>query len=188
VNTTVISYDFPNTTSFYTDDELYFHEHQAPHLPYEGERSTACCVSIPDPRKGGRDYLLAGISHSVLPYLKYGTRNMSLQMFQYTSRFYAFEPFPPYRTIAVSGKFCLPYPDEQEAEGNYHTKLVRKIPYVLGHKNDCPAISFPSSMIEAADDPTKLIVAYGLNDCTARIVEIDKSEITRILFELPSES
>jgi hypothetical protein len=183
-----ISYDFPNTTSFYTDDEIYLHTHQAPTLPYYSERSTACCVSIPDPRKGGSDYLLTGISHAVLPYLKYGARNMSLQMLQYTLRLYAFEPFPPYRMVAVSGKFCLPYPDELEAEGNYHTKLSRSIPNVLGHSNECPAITFAPTMIEAADDPSKFILTYGLNDCTARIVEIDKSEITRILFELPSES
>jgi hypothetical protein len=189
--TAVISDDFPNTTSFYTYDEIYLHEHHAPTLPYREERGTACCVSIPDPREGGSDYLLAGISHSMLPYWKYdweGKYNMSLQILQYTLRFYAFEPFPPYRTVAVSGKFCLPYPDEQEAEGNYHTKLSRSIPNRLGHSNECPHISFASSMIEAADDPSKFIVAYGLNDCTARIVEIDKSEITRILFKLPSES
>jgi hypothetical protein len=183
-----ISYDFPNTTSFYTDDEIYLHKHQAPTLPYQADRNTACCVSISDPRNGESDYLLSGISHAVLPYLKHGARNMSLQMFQYTLRLYAFEPFPPYRTVAVSGKFCLPYPDEEEAEGNYHTKLSRSIPNVLGHSNECPSITFAPTMIEAVDDPSKFIVTYGLNDCTARIVEIDKSEITRILFEPPSES
>jgi hypothetical protein len=191
VSTDVVSEDFPNTTSFYTYDEILLHEKKAPTLPYREERGSACCVSIPDSRKGGKDYLLAGVSHSMLPYWKYPWEkayNVSLQILQYTLRLYAFEPFPPYRLVAVSGKFCLPYPDEEEAKGNYHTKLSRSLPNRLGHVNECPHITFVASIIEAAGDPSKIILSYGLNDCTARIVEIDKSEITRILFELPNEN
>jgi hypothetical protein len=187
----VISEDFPNATSFYTYDEILLHEKEAPTLPYREERGSACCVSIPDPRKGGKYYLLAGVSHSMIPYWKYPWEkhfNVSIQILQYTSRFYAFEPFPPYRLVAVSGKWCLPYPDEEEAKQNPNAKLSRWLPNRLGHVNECPHITFVTSIIEAAGDPSKMILSYGLNDCTARVVEIDKSEITRILFELPNEN
>jgi hypothetical protein len=37
-------------------------------------------------------------------------------------------------------------------------------------------------MTEKVGDDTKVIVGYGINDCVPRFVEIDKSEIGRLLF------
>ena len=37
-------------------------------------------------------------------------------------------------------------------------------------------------MAEKADDPTKLIVTYGINDCDPRMVVIDKAQVHRMLF------
>jgi len=82
----------------------------------------------------------------------------------------------------VSGKFCLPFSPDEEARGNYHSKLVRNKPAIFDEPYNCPHISFVPGIIDVAGDSSKVLVSYGLNDCTARIVEIDKSEIIRLLF------
>jgi hypothetical protein len=38
-------------------------------------------------------------------------------------------------------------------------------------------------MTEKAGDDSKIILGYGINDCVPRFVEIDKSEIARLLFD-----
>ena len=47
---------------------------------------------------------------------------------------------------------------------------------------DCPEISFVSGLTEHATDNARAILSYGINDCTSRVVLIDKSEISRYLF------
>jgi hypothetical protein len=37
-------------------------------------------------------------------------------------------------------------------------------------------------MVEKADDPTKLIVSYGINDCVPRLVVIAKDDVKKMLF------
>ncbi len=49
-------------------------------------------------------------------------------------------------------------------------------------EENCPQIAFISSMTEKAGDDSKVIVGYGINDCVPRFVEINKSEIPRLLF------
>jgi hypothetical protein len=39
-----------------------------------------------------------------------------------------------------------------------------------------------SGITEKAGDATKVIIAYGINDCISRLVEVDKSELVRLLF------
>jgi len=72
---------------------------------------------------------------------------------------------------------------DEEMSANYYTKLMSLIPFRLGETNNCPHITFVSGMTEKVDDPTRVILSYGINDCTGRIVEIDKSEIVRLLFD-----
>lgn len=49
----------------------------------------------------------------------------------------------------------------------------------------CPQIHYISTIIEKADDPSKTVIGYGLNDCTASLVEVTKTEIARVLFPDP---
>jgi hypothetical protein len=36
--------------------------------------------------------------------------------------------------------------------------------------------------VEKADDPSRIIIAYGVNDCAPRFVEVEKTEIQQMLF------
>ena len=47
---------------------------------------------------------------------------------------------------------------------------------------DCPRIHFVSGMSERANDPSKVLIAYGLNDCVSRVIEIEKEAIVEALF------
>ena len=46
---------------------------------------------------------------------------------------------------------------------------------------------FVSSFIEKASDSSKTIIGYGLNDCTGRMVEVEKKEIVRLLYPDPMD-
>ena len=48
-------------------------------------------------------------------------------------------------------------------------------------------MSFISSFIEKADDSSKTAIGYGLNDCTGRLVEVDKKDIVRLLYPEPMD-
>lgn len=50
---------------------------------------------------------------------------------------------------------------------------------------DCPVIHFITGITEKIDDPSKLIVAYGVADCAPWFVEIDKSAAVQMLFSSP---
>jgi hypothetical protein len=190
--------------SFHTQDEIYFPQHQVYQPPETPDRGTACCVKIPDPRyssptqhkrqqQGVDDdpYLLVGVSHSKYPgwkqivEMKESKPGLDFPLRGYMSRLYAFEPFPPYRTVARSGKFCLPMPNVTSTEAienpNVHY-LPQNMFHFAGNVLSCPLIHFVSSIIEAIDDPTNVILGYGVNDCTSRMVQIPKSELLRILF------
>jgi hypothetical protein len=45
----------------------------------------------------------------------------------------------------------------------------------------CPRIHFVSGLARAVDSDN-ILIAYGINDCLSRIVEIPMSEIGRLLF------
>ena len=173
--------------SFSNTDELYFMDKGIFNLPYSPEHGTACCVHIPDPRNEGKE-LLVGVSHSktmLAPEEKTKLREAGVdsEARQYISRFYAFEPQLPYRVVALSGGFCMPFPTEDEFAENYNNKLVKKRPYQLGSKIGCPYITFLSGITDKANDPSKVLISYGLNDCTNRIAEVSKKEIIQILFD-----
>eukprot|EP00956_Cyclotella_meneghiniana_P018960 scaffold32031_cov63-Cyclotella_meneghiniana.AAC.6 len=42
---------------------------------------------------------------------------------------------------------------------------------------DCPQISFESSFTQKANDESSVVIGYGLNDCTGRLVEVAKEEV-----------
>lgn len=71
---------------------------------------------------------------------------------------------------------------EKDTNDRYkeHTSTI-----VTGTIYDCPAIHFITGMTEKADDPDKLIIAYGVEDCTSWFIEVGKEEVVKLLFEPP---
>ena len=112
-----------------------------------------------------------------------GGHSFGSEIQPFFSLFYAFEKQSPYAAVAWSGKFCLSFASEEESRQNPYTGWNKKpLDYVGGETLDCPAIHFVSGMSEDAKDQSKVIIAYGVNDCTPRMVKLDKSEIVRMLF------
>ena len=117
--------------------------------------------------------------------------DLSFTLRQYHSRLYAFEPIPPYRIVARSGQFCMSGIDGttkdatriNDYNNNPNSNLIQAIPVSFGNTNlSCPHITFITGIIEAIDNPQKLIISYGMNDCVPRIVKVDRREMIRMLF------
>ena len=187
-----VTQDLP-AESFHTQDELYFSQHGVYEIPFTAERGTACCVRIPDPRYPDNDekYLLSGISHSKLPAWPtvralLNDTQLDVSTRAYLSRWYAMEPFAPYRIVARSGKFCFGFPRNTNMENHQrHPRLsfLKHRPLRMNHTElSCPLISFASTIVEAIDNPAHVIVGYGINDCVSNMVKIEKEEIVRQLF------
>lgn len=180
--------------SFATTDEVYFPEHKIFQLPFTTERGNACCVGIPDPRGGRPGYLLVGIMHTKIPAWKHvrelrDKHHADFSLRQYSHRWYAFEPRPPFQLVAQSGKFCLGFPSsDQEMAQNPNNLFLRNKIHHFNHTDlECPLIEFVTSITTAVDDPEKVIVGYGLNDCVARFVKMEKSDISKMLgLQLPT--
>jgi hypothetical protein len=63
---------------------------------------------------------------------------------------------------------------------------MNQSPLIVDQAFRCPRVHFISGIVEKADDPTQIIVAYGINDCVPRMVQVAKFDILRMLFpELP---
>jgi len=43
------------------------------------------------------------------------------------------------------------------------------------------------TIIDKVDDASTVVIGYGLNDCTARLVEVAKNDIAKLLFPDPFE-
>jgi hypothetical protein len=134
------------------------------------DRGTACCVKLEqcyyqDLVDVDASFVWIGISH-VKSWkrvtMSHGTK------YAYLSRFYAVLPKePPTTLVAQSGLFCWTQSNlTQELEWN-------------GARYQCPVIQFPSGML---DDGKFVIVAYGVNDESSRIVRIKKRDIALRLF------
>jgi hypothetical protein len=178
-------------SSFGTQDELHFASKRVEEYPYSGEHGSACCVHAQAP--GGSDGhgrpLLLGVSHTKS---RPGhEERFGVSQLQYSSRFYAMEAVAPYRVVARSGRFCFGFPEQSESSQTAGTGIHNsRNPYAtmsmeklnIGQEYDCPKIHFVGSMIEKADDASKLIVAYGVNDCVPRTVVIEKEDVLRMLF------
>lgn len=137
------------------------------------DRGTVCCVKLEkeyyqDLTTIEDDYILIGISH-VKSFKR--IRMSHGEKYAYLSRFYAVRPtIPPTEIVAQSGLFCWTGgTDKERMEWN-------------GVVYDCPVIQFPSGMTESATDSSVLLVAYGINDVTARIVQIKKRDVATRLF------
>ena len=108
---------------------------------------------------------------------------MDIPKHEYFAYLYAFEPESPYRPVARSGLFCFPFTKEDKESENRHFSLVpnRKL-FLRDETFECPEITFVSGFIEKANDESKAIISYGVNDCLPKMVVVDKSEIERLLF------
>ena len=113
------------------------------------------------------------------------TVGMNIPKHEYFVYFYAFEPEPPYRPVARSGHFCFPFTKEDKEIDNRYFPLVHKRKlYLRDEIFECPEITYVSSFVQKANDESKAIVSYGVNDCISKIIQIDKSEIERLLFSV----
>ncbi|KAL7548526.1 hypothetical protein ACHAWF_011811 [Thalassiosira exigua] len=104
----------------------------------------------------------------------------------YVSFFYAFEPHPPFELRARSGYFCLGFASPSAEEGgtiNRHSVLTHNRPLRQNNETfNCPQIHYVETVVEKVGDPKSVVIGYGMNDCTARLVEVTKAEISRMLF------
>jgi len=193
-----LSESMPNETSFFTNDEYYFSSKGHHTLPYQPQSGTAGILRIQTPSSNGKqeggEELFVGVSHRKIHGGQRSYRdqnNLSFALRQYVSHFYAFRPEPPFDVVAVSGAFCLGYPEDRElSSAKAPNKLqhvilewLRKRPLIMAEQElDCPFITFVTGMTQSPIDPNKVVLGYGVNDCMSRFVEIDKSEIVRLLF------
>lgn len=125
-----------------------------------------------------REKYFVGVSHS-----KTRRQGEYLPERTYFSRFFAFEKSKPYSVMARSGPFCLGFPSSEERE------------IYIGFKNharaelsessfwpNCPKVHFVTGITENIFDDSKIILAYGVNDCLSRFTEYDKIDIANILW------
>lgn len=148
-----------------------------------GGRGGACCIKIKNPYSTETEYLLAGVGHAKTPFKKNG-HNLDVPIHQYFAYFYAFDPRPTYRPVAQSGLFCFPYNHVDQDEESRYLPLTRDRMLILKYEEfSCPEIAYASGIIDKVGDHSKAIISYGINDCVPKIVEIDKAEIIRLLFE-----
>jgi hypothetical protein len=213
VGNTTTEGGYPSLPSFYTVDahEDWFPGQDAPFK--EAAHGGACCVlfSVNELNLGGsannhHEALLVGIGHTKVTWKPwYGKKNVPqekkdrLPHTHYVSLFYAFDPYPPFEIRARSGYFCLGHvplsslgddtlPPTEGGTFNPHSILTRN--RMLQQNNvtfECPQMHFVSSFIEKADDSSKTVIGYGLNDCTGRLVEVEKQEVVRMLYPDPMD-
>ncbi|KAL7533111.1 hypothetical protein ACHAXR_005048 [Thalassiosira sp. AJA248-18] len=171
----------------------------------------ACCVSfsadelnLGGTKNNHHESLLVGIGHTKVTWKPwYGKAHIPqekkdrLPHTHYVSLFYAFDPYPPFQIRARSGYFCLGHvplasgnklPPTEGGVFNPHSILTRN--RMLQQNNmtfECPQMHFVSSFIEKVADSSKTVIGYGLNDCTGRLVEVEKREIVRLLYPDPMD-
>ena len=176
----------------------------------ESAHGGACCVSFSadelnsgGTKKDHHESLLVGLGHTKVTWKPwYSKENVPQEKkdrvphTHYVSLFYAFEPYPPFKVRARSGYFCLAHgpsddnklPPTEGGTFNPHSKLTYNRPLLQNNITfDCPQMSFVSSFIEKADDSSATLIGYGLNDCTGRVVEVEKKEIVRLLYPDPND-
>mmetsp|Transcript_24233 Transcript_24233/g.52273 ORF Transcript_24233/g.52273 Transcript_24233/m.52273 type:complete len:719 (-) Transcript_24233:206-2362(-) len=177
----------------------------------EAAHGGACCVSfsadelnLGGTKNNHHESLLVGIGHTKVTWKPFYSKahvpqekKDRIPHTHYVSLFYAFDPYPPFHIRARSGYFCLGHaplangnelPPTEGGIFNPHSILTRN--RNLQQNNitfDCPQMSFVSSYIEKVGDASKTIIGYGLNDCTGRLVEVEKREIARLLYPDPMD-
>ena len=168
--------------SFGTIEEVKYPSLKQDQKLFTGDRGSACCVEIV--AEDGTPYFLA-VSHPKTIYpgkkLPAGVSSNS-----YLSRFYAFEQTPPYRIVAKTGKFCLGYAGDDASHhpiGDLTARQeTRDVFSFAGSEYKCPRIHFVTGISDKADDSSKFILAYGVNDCLSRFVEINKQDVVTMLW------
>jgi hypothetical protein len=171
----------PVPVSFASIEQLHFPSLDSKETLLTRGRGGACCISLQHPVTG--EAVLVGIQHSKTPQ----QRNKRLPAGNvapnhYLSSVYAFKPTPPYRMVAQSGYFCLGFPTKREQESNPLVRATTWRKLMLGEEFDCPRIHFVSGMTLKEDDPSTVIIAYGINDCVSRMIEVPVSDLQRLLF------
>ena len=161
--------------TFNTTDDLYFQQPNLRKPGITGDRGSYCCATI---ERGGRTYWL-GISHLKTRSFKMPTPQNPAPN-QYFSRFYAMDMTHPYDVVAQSGKFCLGANVSENVW--YYANLTSSRRLQLGNETmNCPGIHFVSGLTDS-EDPSQLIIGYGINDCFARFVVVDKAEVAHMLW------
>ena len=192
--------------SFRTIDEQYYPKlmkNSADNITsplFMNDRGSACCIKMVDPTNGKT--VLVGISHPKTPYP--GKKlPKDVEPNTYLSRFFAFEPHYPYNIVARSGMFCFGYPTNNNGGGidstndgrgdTYLSSTYKMAPLQFANiTHNCPKIHFVTGIIEkvsiagAEDSSKRIIISYGISDCLSRFIEVDKTEIAKLLWSTPS--
>lgn len=200
VGNATISDDAP-LPSFATVDEHWFPGREAPFK--ESGHGGACCISFSvnelnfgGTRNNHNESLLVGVAHTKTPWKPWYSKKKNEEKKEriphthYVSFVYAFDPYPPFQLRARSGYFCLGHVPLAKIEDdiNPHSVLTRNRKLLQNKiEFDCPQMHYISAFIEKADDPSTTIIGYGLNDCTGRLVEVEKREIVRLLYPDPMD-
>jgi hypothetical protein len=199
-------------TSFATVEELYFPTLRVEESIFTRGRGGACCIrvnrkllqqqhnaTITNKRPHHETPLLIGVQHVKTPSQRnrklasLGNKSSAVIMANhYLSQFYAFEAEPPFRLVALSGLFCLGFP--QPNDPDYHAVPALSVTtwrkLILGRNTpwECPRIHFVSGITYKVNDPTTVVLTYGINDCVARIVEVSIEDILSLLFDKPPQT
>ncbi|KAL7472563.1 hypothetical protein ACHAXS_013828 [Conticribra weissflogii] len=151
------------------------------------DRGSACCVQIE--KKYYEDFFPSNLPESVMVGITH--KKTALRMpssrgrksFIYLSNLYAFSSYHPYQYIARSGLFCFGFANNQtdatsDSVASAYSELtkVQRVEF-HGVSYDCPRIHFVSGITEKVGDDSRVIVAYGVNDCVSRFVEIAKRDL-----------
>jgi hypothetical protein len=172
----------PVPPSFATVEEILFPSLNATESLLTRGRGGACCIPLQHPVTHER--LFVGIQHFKTPQ----QRNKRLPAGNivpnhYLSTVYAFQAnMEPYRLVAQSGYFCWSFPTTAEQAENPLVRLTTWRKLHLASEFDCPRIHFVSGLTLKEDDPSVAIIAYGINDCVSRMIEVSVSELERLLF------
>ena len=94
----------------------------------------------------------------------------------YQHHFYTLMPTPPFKPLSYSDDFCISSPQDE---------------------NDCERVQFVSGMalVDKKGAPARkpsegdaLLLAYGVNDCEARVGRIPLGKVWQMLKPLPGET
>jgi hypothetical protein len=167
------------TPSFATVEEIQFPQLQPHQKLLTRGRGGACCIEM----ILNQQIVFVGIQH-----LKTPSQNKRLQVANvtnnhYLSRLYAFRKDPPFRLVAQSGLFCMGFPPDNKEDQQAPIRPTRWRIFRLGNAEfaSCPRIHFVSGMTFKVNDPTTVLISYGINDCASRIAEVPLSELERLL-------
>mmetsp|Transcript_5615 Transcript_5615/g.8523 ORF Transcript_5615/g.8523 Transcript_5615/m.8523 type:complete len:714 (-) Transcript_5615:635-2776(-) len=136
-------------------------------------RGTACCADI----NFNGEQVKVGLTHTV-------TKERA-----YLHAFYAFQPFPPFKIVALSGYFCLGGMKSEDIGYDDHWMSQRVIDVeselaqmiVKGETYNCPKVTFASGINEMIDSRSNIIISYGVGDCYSRSIVVSKKKIEILL-------